>query len=46
MMKKVFGILAVVMLSLGMFSCEANNDETAYDTEAVDGMHSPTDGRD
>lgn len=44
-MKKVFGILAVVMLSLGMFSCEANNDEVAYDADAVNGMHSPTDER-
>lgn len=52
-MKKVFGILAIAILSTGLFSCEndTNMDETqalyeTMDTNATDGSVVPTDGRD
>ena len=45
-MKKVISILAMVVLSIGMFSCEAENNveetEALYNTETVDA----TDGND
>ena len=40
-MKKVASILAVVILSVGMFSCEADNNaaetDNLYDTIATEG---------
>lgn len=52
-MKKVFGILAIVVLSTGLYSCEkdAAMDETqalyeTLDTNATDGCVVKTDERD
>ncbi len=52
-MKKVFGILAIAVLSTGLFSCEKDTtmDETqalyeTMDTNATDGSVVKTDGRD
>ena len=49
-MKKVMGILAVVIMSVGLFSCEdeSSADQALYDTVAADtdGDSTPTDGRD
>lgn len=44
-MKRVMSILAVVIFSIGLFSCEANTDDALYDTEAGDGTMNKTDGR-
>ncbi|MEB8345657.1 hypothetical protein OO010_06340 [Flavobacteriaceae bacterium KMM 6898] len=52
-MKKVFGILAIAVLSTGLYSCEAETsmDETqalyeTLDTTATDGSVVKTDDRD
>ncbi len=53
-MKKVISILAVIVLSIGLFSCEAENNieetEALYDTienvDSTDGTETETDGRD
>ncbi|MEJ1222124.1 hypothetical protein [Sediminicola sp. 1XM1-17] len=52
-MKKVFGILAIAVLSTGLYSCEteSNMEETqalyeSLDTNATDGSVVKTDGRD
>lgn len=48
-MKKAVGIFAVLVMGLGMFSCqpESSVDETQalYDTQATDGTHNPSDRR-
>ena len=47
-MKKVAGILAVLVFSIGLFSCEADSTaetDALYDVEASDGSSNPTDGR-
>jgi len=44
-MKKVASILGVLILSVGMFSCEADNNaaetDNLYDIEATDQDHNP-----
>tara|TARA_R110002050_G_scaffold16019_2_gene48947 strand:- start:42090 stop:42236 length:147 start_codon:yes stop_codon:yes gene_type:complete len=43
-MKKVVAVFAVVVLSLGMFSCTADStaqDDSLYDVQACDGCESP-----
>lgn len=54
-MKKVFGILAVMTLMTGMYSCDtdsANQDDALYQTQAdasqeeCDSCELPTDDRD
>lgn len=45
-MKRVMSILAVVIFSIGLFSCEADTDQALYDTEAGDGTQNKTDQRD
>lgn len=44
-MKRVMSVLAVVIFSIGLFSCEANTDDTSYDTEACGGCQNKTDSR-
>jgi hypothetical protein len=45
-MKKVFGILAVAVLSVGLYSCEEENpmEETQALYEHTNDTFSPTDG--
>ena len=53
MMKKTVSILAVLVMSIGLFSCEADNNleetqslyENLEDTEATDGDEVKDDGR-
>ncbi len=48
-MKKVASILAVVVFSVGLLSCEAESTadtDTLYDLNATDGANNETDGRD
>ncbi len=48
-MKKAVSIFAVVMMVMGMFSCEtesiADTDTLYNDVQASDGESNPTDGR-
>ena len=48
-MRKVMSILAVIVFSMGMYSCDADSsveDDALYDTIACDTCSNPTDERD
>jgi len=47
-MKKLACVFAVVVMSIGMFSCtnDSAEDQNLYETQATDGNDNGSDGRD